>query len=192
MKKIFATLLMLAVMLTSTVVFAAYKEDMPEDADIASIKRLAVALPMHYKSEDAEPTVEEFTKIIYDASKVARCYVISYDEIAANIRRESGVDIQSLQEEDARKAYSASVGNYADAYVIVTTANNNKKPQFFFQVFDAKTGDLVYVLTTQGGGIGKNSKDYGRACEDFYKKFDAAAEKSIKDAQKKAKKKNKD
>ena len=192
MKKIFATLLMLAVMLTSTVAMAAFKEDVAEDADIAAIKRLAVALPMHYKSEDAEPTVEEFTRIIFDASKVARCYVISYEDIARNIKNDTGVEIESLQEEDARKAFSASVGKYADAYVVVTTANNNKKPQFFFQVFDAKSGDLLYVLTTQGGGIGKNSKDYGRACEDFYKKFDAAAEKNLKDAQKKAKKKNKD
>lgn len=192
MKKIFATLLMLAVMLTSTVAMAAFKETISENADIAAVKRLAVALPMHYKIEDAEPTVEEFTRIISDAGKVARCYVISYDEMAKNIKNDTGVEIDSLQEEDARKAFSASVGKYADAYVLVTTANNNKKPQFFFEVFDAKSGDLIYVLTTQSRNIGKNSKDYGKACEDFYKKFDAAAEKSLKDAQKKAKKENKD
>lgn len=192
MKKFFIAVLMLAVMLTSTVAMAAFKETISEDADIAAVKRLAVALPMHFKTEDAEPTVEEFTQIIFNSSKAARCYVISYDDIARNIKGDTGVEIESLQEEDARKTFNANVGKYADAYLLVTTANNNKKTQFFFEVYDAKTGDLLYLLTTQAGTIGKNAKDYARACEEFYKKFDAAAEKSLKDAQKKAKKKNKD
>lgn len=187
MKKIFTTLLLLAAMLTSTVAMAAYNETVTEGADIASIKRLAVALPMHYKVEETEPTFEEFIKIIFDASKAARCYVISYDEIAANIQRDTGVDIKNLNDADSRKTYNANISKYADASVIVTTANNGKKPQFFFEVYDAKSGELVYLLTTQSSEIGKNSKDYGKACEDFYKKFDAAAEKNLKDQQKKNK-----
>lgn len=187
MKKIFSTLLLLAVMLTSTVAMAAFKETVSEGADIASIKRLAVALPMHYKVEETEPTVEEFTQIIFDASRAARCYVISYDEIAANIQRDTGVEIKNLQEEESRKIYKDNVSKYADAFVIVTTANNGKKVQFFFEIFDAKSGELVYILTTQNGTIGKNSKDYGKACEDFYKKFDSAAEKNLKEQQKKNK-----
>ena len=187
MKKIFTTLLMLAVMLTSTVAMAAYKETVTEGADIGMIKRLAVALPMHYKIEDTEPTVEEFTQIIFDAGKVARCYVISYNEIASNILRDTGVDIKALSESEARKVYNQNISNYADASVIVTTANNGKKPQFFFDIFDAKSGEMVYRLTTQSSVIGKNSKDYGKACEEFYKKFDATAEKSIKESGKKNK-----
>lgn len=180
MKKIFSVLLLLAVMLTSTVAMAAFKETVTEGADIASIKRLAVALPMHYKVEDAEPTLEEFTQVIFNASRAARCYVISYDEIAANIQRDTGVDIKNLQDTEARQNYNANISKYADAFVVVTTANNSNKVQFFFEIFDAKTGELVYLLTTQSGSIGKNSKDYGKACEDFYKKFDSAAEKSLK------------
>ena len=187
MKKIFTALLLLAVMLTSTVAMAAFKEEVTEGADIASIKRLAVAFPMHYKVEEAEPDTEEFIKIIFDASKAARCYVISYDEIAANIQRDTGVDIKSLQVEDSRKSYNANISKYADAFVIVTTANNGKKPQFFFEVYDAKSGGLVYLLTTQSSEIRKNSKDYGKACENFYRRFDAAAEKNLKDQQKKNK-----
>jgi hypothetical protein len=188
MKKFFSAVLILAVFLTSTVAMAAFKEEITEGADIASIKRLAVAMPMHYKVEDAEPTTEEFTTIIFDASKAARCYVISYDEIAANIMRDTGVDIKSLQYADARKAYDANISKYADAFVVVTTANNSKKIQFFFEVYDAKNSDeVVYYLTSQSGSIGKNSKDYRKACEDFYKKFDAAAEKNLKEQQKKNK-----
>lgn len=187
MKKFLSTIMALAVLLTSTVALAAYKEEITEGADIAAIKRLAITLPMHYKVEDAEPTLDEFTKIIFDASKVARCYVLSYDTIAENIQKDTGVDIKSLTPEEVRKVYNENVAKYADAYVLVTTANNSKTPQFFFEVFDAKSGELVYVLTTQNRLYGKNSKDYGKACEDFFKKFDAAAEKNLKDQQKKNK-----
>lgn len=187
MKKIFTALLLLAIFFTSTVAMAAYKEEVTEGADIASIKRLAIALPMHYKVEDAEPTPEEFIQIIFDASKAARCYVISYDEIATNIQRDTGVEIKNLNDTDSRKTYNANISKYADAFVVVTTANNGKKPQFFFEVYDAKSGELVYLLTTQSSEIGKNSKDYRKACENFYNRFDAAAEKNLKDQRKKNK-----
>ena len=187
MRKIFCTVLMLAIFLTSTVAMAAYKEDVTEGADIASIKRLAIALPQHYKVEDTEPSLEEFEQIIFNASKAARCYVISYDEIAANIKRDTGVDIKNLQDLDARKTYNDNIAKYADAFVTVTTANNSKKIQFFFEVQDAKNAELVYLLTTMSSDFGKNLKGYTKACEDFYKKFDAAAEKNLKEQQKKNK-----
>ncbi len=189
MKKIFSALLLAVLLLTSTAAFAAYNEEIPEGADIAAVKRLAITLPQHYKVEDAEPTTEEFAKLILEASKVARCYVISYDEIAANIQRDTGVDIKSLSDLDARKIYSENVAKYADAFLTVTTANNSKKVQFFFEVQNAQSGEMVYLLTTQSSEIGKNSKDYLKACENFYKQFDKAAEQSIKNASKKDKKK---
>ena len=188
MKKIFSALLLAVMLLTSTAAFAAYKEDIPEGADLASVKRLAIAFPQHYKVEDTEPTADEFAKVIFAASRVARCYVISYDEIAANILRDTGVDITALSDLEARKIYNENVAKYADAFLTVATANNIKKVQFFFEVQNAQSGEMVYLLTTQNGELGKNSKDYLKACENFYKQFDKAAEKSIKDAAKKSKK----
>jgi hypothetical protein len=180
MKKIFSTLLILAVMLTSTVAMAAFKETIPEDSNISSIKRLAIALPMHYRMETSEPTLAEFTQLIFDASKMARCYVISYDEIAENIQRDTGVDIKALTDtEKSRKIYNENISKYADAFVVVTTVNSSKKVTFFFEVYDSNSGNLAYYLISKSGSIGKNSKDYGKACEDFYKKFDAAVVKSL-------------
>lgn len=185
MRKIFSSLLLLALMLISTAAFAAYKETIPEGADIAAVKRLAIALPMHYKVEEAEPTTEEFTKLIFEASKVARCYVISYEEVAENILKDTGVDIRQLDDLDSRKVFNENVGKYADAFLTVTTANNSKKVQFFFEVQNAQSRDYIYIFTSQSGTIGKNSKDYLKACESFFKRFDSAAEKSLKDAKKK-------
>ena len=188
MKKIFSVLLMLAVMLTSTVVFAAFKEDITEGAKLDRYQRLAVALPMHFKSEATEPTLTEFTNIIFDASsRNSNRFIISYNDIANNIMRDTGVDIVSLQDEKSRQIYKENIAKYADAYVVVTTANNIQKTQFFFEVFDAKTGELVYNLSIQGGGLKKTSKDYGSACGDFYRKFDLAAKIQIKEAEKQAK-----
>lgn len=189
MKKLFGTLILIAALIVSNVSFAAYKETVVEGADIGAVKRLAVALPMHYKTEDTEPSLEDLTSIMFNASRVARCYVISYDEIAANIQRDNGVDIKTLGDMDSRKIYDENVGKYADAQVTVTTANNGKNTQFFFEVRNAASNEFMYVYTLQSREIGKDLKGYTKACENFYKAFDAAAEKSIKDAQKSAKKK---
>lgn len=187
MKKVISTLLMLAIMLTSTVALAAFKEDIPEGAKLDRYQRLAVALPMLFKTEAAEPTKSEFTRIIFDANKTSKRFIISYDDISDNIMRDTGIDIISLQDEDSRRIYRENIAKYADAYIVVTVANNIKKPQFFFEVFDAKTGDLVYNLSIQGNGLGKNAGDYASACRDFYKKYDLAAVQQIKDAEKAAK-----
>ena len=203
MKKIFATLLMLAVMLTSTVTFAAFKDEISEGVNLSDIKRVAIILPMHFKIEDEEPSLTEFTRSIFDMSKKSSREIIPYNHIADNIIMDTGIDILSLPDEDARRVFKQHVAKYADSYLLVTTANNIKKTQFFFDLFDSKTGNLLYTFTLQGGGLKKNAKDYGRACELFYEQFDLITEQQIKDnmkaekaaakeARKQAKKKNKD
>lgn len=195
MKKIFSTLLMLAVMLTSTVVFAAFREEpIPEGVELDKYQTLAIALPMHYKTEATEPSTNEFTYIILDSSvKNTKRTIISYSDIADKIMHDTGIDIISLEDEKSRKIFKENIAKYADAYILVTTANNNKRTQFFFEVFDSKTGELLYNLSIQDRMIKKTSKDYGKACDDFYKKFDLATTKQTKElekAKKKAQKNN--
>ncbi len=183
MKKLLALFTLAIMILTSTAAFAASKETLEEGADLKAIKRLAIALPMHYKTVETEPTVEEFTEIIYIGSKSSRCYVIPYSEMATNIKKTSGVDIKTLKTLDAMKAFQKDVGKFADAYLLVTTANNSSKPQFFFEIYNTD-GKLMYVYTVQSGDYGKNSKDYQKACEDFFKKLDNAIEKGVKEPDK--------
>ena len=181
MKKIFATLLMLAVMLTSTVAFAAFKDEISEGVNLSDIKRVAIILPMHFKIEADEPSMTEFTRTIFDMSKKSSREIIPYNHIADNIIMDTGIDIISLQDEDARRVFKEHVGKYSDSYLLVTTANNIKKTQFFFEVFDSKTGKLLYSFTLQGEGIKKTAKDYGRACERFYEQFELSTKQQIKD-----------
>lgn len=186
MKKIFSALLLTAMLLISSAAFAAYNETVPDDSDIASVKRLAIAFPRHYKTLDTEPTDVELAAIMENASRVARCYVISYDEIAANIKKDTGVDINELNYNEAQKVFEENVGKYADAYVIVTTATNSKRVQYFFDVYTPDE-ESVYSLTTQNRDLSRDLKGYTKACEDFYKKFDAAAEVKLKSDEKKRK-----
>lgn len=188
MKKIFSALLMTIFLLTSATALAAFKETIPEGADLGAVKRLAIAWPQHYKVEDTEPTDEEYAQLLYEASKVARCYVASYDEIAAQIKKDTGIDIKTLERREARKVFEENVGKYADAYFVATTANNNRNTQFFYAVYKPGDNSLIYEYTSQVGMAGKSAKDYRRDAESFYKQFDLTAIKVTKEAAKKARK----
>ena len=173
MKKFLAALAMLAIFLTSSVALAAYEENIEEDADLTTIKTMAVAMPQFYKMEEAEPTIDELTKSIYAAGRDTSSHdIISYEEIAAAVRRDTGVDIYSLDTVEAEKIFNANIGRYADTYMIATIANNSGRPWLFFYVYNAADQKLLYTYSLQSSSIGKNAKDYRKAAENFYKQFD--------------------
>ena len=180
MKKFLATLTMLAILLTSSIALAAYEENIEEGADLRTVKRIAVALPNFYKMEEAEPTLYELTKAIYAAGRDTSSHeIISYEEISAAIRRDTGVDIYSLDTVEAEKFFNANIAKYVDSYMITTIANNSGRPWFFFYVYNAADQRLLYTYSLQSNSFGKNAKDYSKAAEDFYKKFDETAEKNM-------------
>lgn len=185
LKKIFASLLMAVMFLISTQAFAAHEETVVDESKLAEVKTLAVALPMHFKIEATEPTVLEFAAILSNAARISKVPVVTYDDMVENIWRDARVDIKALYDDNAKKIYLENVGKHADAYVIATSANNNKYTQFFFDVYDAKTADLIYRLSTQSRGYSKDLKGYTKACEDFYKQFDKVVEQAVKSARKK-------
>ena len=191
LKKFFATFLFAAMFLYSSITSAAYLETVTEGVDLSQIKVLAVGLPMHYKMEITEPTQDEFAAIVSNGSHVVKNFlVISYDDIIENVWRDSKIELKALQDAEARKIFKEHVAKYADAYVVATSANNNKFIQFFFEVRNSKTGEIMYVYTTQSRHYGRNLKGYSLACEDFYKRFDILMENAIKSAKKKNKNKN--
>ena len=185
LKKIFATLLMATVFLISSQAFAAFEETTVDEEKLAGVKTLAVALPMHYKIEPTEPTVLEFAAILSNAARVSKLNVITYDDMVENIWHDARVDIKALYDDNSKKIYLENVAKHADAYVIATNANNNKFNQFFFDVYDTKTSDLIYRLSTQSRGYSKDLKGYTKACEDFYKQFESVVNRAVKSARKK-------
>ena len=180
MKKFLTALMMLAVFVTSSVAFAAFEETIEEDANLVAVKKMAIAFPNYYKTEDAEPEIYDFAKDVYNAGRFTSSReIISYEDVASAIRRDTGIDIHSLDVPEAEKVYNKNVGRYADSYVIVTVTNNSKRPWLFFYVYNAADGKLMYTYSIQSNVLDKSAKDYGKAAEDFFKQFDTTAKKNM-------------
>ena len=180
MKKFLTALAMSFVMFTSSIALAAFEETIEEDADLTKVNKIAVAFPNYYKMEDKEPTINELTREIYEAGKYSSTReIISYDDVAAAIRRDTGIDIYKLDVVDAEKVYNANVAKYADSYVVATFANNSGRPWIFYYIYNAADQKLMYAYSIQSKLIGKNTKDYRKSAENFYKQFDNAATENL-------------
>lgn len=181
MKKIFfVALIMLAMFMTSSIALAAFEENIEEDANLGAVKKMAVAFPNYYKIEDTEPDIYDFTKDIYNAGRFTSSReIISYEDVAASIRRDTGIDIYSLEVTEAEKVYNQYVSRYADSYIIATVTNNSKRPWLFFYVYNAADSKLMYSYSVQSNVLDKTAKDYSKAAEDFFKQFDETAKKNL-------------
>ena len=180
MKKFLAALAMLAVFITSSIALAAYEENIEDDANLGAIKKIAVAFPNYYKIEDAEPDIYDLARDIYNAGRFTSSReIVSYEDVASAIRRDTGVDIHSLDVVEAEKVYNQNVGRYADTYVITTVTNNSKRPWLFFYLYNAADSKLMYTYSIQSNVLDKTAKDYGKAAEDFFKQLDETAKKNL-------------
>lgn len=176
MKKIFMLLTALAVMMLSATAFAANEqESLVEGADITVIRRMALAEPLYNPMKDG-PSLADVTQAVYDASALTKVYVISYGDIAANIKRDTDVDIRPLNHRQAMKVFRICVPKYVDAYVVPTIANNNRKT-VFFDVYQIKTDALLYrYQLTADKHAEDNYLTYKALSEQFFKRFDRAIE----------------
>jgi len=155
------------------------KVTIPEGADIVSVKRLALAAPLYTPTKDA-PTKEELLASMYEASNVARSYVLSYDMVAADIQKNTGVDIKSLDRRQAAKVYKENVAADADAYVVLTVANNSRIV-FFYDIYRSGTNELLYTYQIVANRSQKaNMETYKALSEQFYKNFERSANEQAK------------
>ena len=180
MKKFFAALMMLAVFVTSSIASAAYEENIEDDVDLGAVKKIAVAYPNYYKTEEAEPEIYDLAKDIYNSGRFTSSReIVSYEDVAAAIRRDTGIDIYSLDIPEAEKVYAQNIKRYADTYVVTTVTNNSKRPWLFFYVYDSNDSRLMYTYSIQSNVLDKSAKDYAKAAEDFFKQFDETAKKNM-------------
>ena len=190
MKKIVQLFMVLCLVLMSTqVVFAnADKVTVAPGADLVSVHRIAVAAPLYVPAKGA-PSKEELTKVLYDASSVARSYVLSYDTIAQDIQKDATVDIKALDRRQAAKKYKENIAKYADAYVVATVAGNGRTV-FFFDVSKAGTDELLYTYEIAANrSEADNIGTYTKLAQQFYKNFERSAVAQQKERQKAAKQK---
>ena len=193
-KKFFVALTMLAVMLVSSVAFATYSESLEENADLTKVKKIAIAMPGYYKTLDTEPDIYDLTREIFNAGRLTSTRdIVSYDDVASAIRRDTGVDLRSLDVAEAAKAYRKYISRYADSYIVVTIANNSKYPWLFFHLYNAADSELLYTFSVQSRLIAKTAKDYGKRSEDFFKRLDSVTARNLdKEGRKELEKKQKE
>ena len=194
MKKFFIALMMLTVFVTSSSALAAFEENIEDDVDLNAVKKIAVAYPNYYKIEEAEPEIYDLARDIYNAGRFTSSReIVSYEDVASAIRRDTGIDIHSLDVPEAEKVFNQNIGRYADSYVITTVTNNSKRPWLFFYVYNAADGKLMYTYSIQSNVLDKSAKDYTKAAEDFFKQFDETAKKNLsKEERKKLEQKQKE
>lgn len=194
MKKFLVVLTMLAMFMTSSIASAAYEESIEDDVDLGAVKKIAIAYPNYYKIEEAEPEIYDLAKDIYNSGRFTSSReIVSYEDVAAAIRRDTGIDIYSLDIPEAEKVYNKNISRYADTYVITTVTNNSKRPWLFFYVYNAADSKLMYTYSIQSNVLDKTAKDYAKAAEDFFKQFDETAKKNMsKEERKKLEEKQKE
>ena len=181
----FLFVLALLLMSTQVALAGADKVTLQEGADITFIKRLAVCQPMYIQVNENGIGKDTLTKVIYDASKVTNLYVISYDEIAQNIKSAKEVDIKALDWRKAAKEFKDNVGDFADAYVLLTVANNSRT-ECFFDVYQTGSNELLYTYRILADRADQDTAEtFNSLCEQFYKNLDRSMANQRKEYQKK-------
>ena len=190
-RKFFVALMALAVLFTASLASAEYKDEIMEGADLTTVKKLAVAMPEFYKIESTEPEIHDWIKDIYDAGKRSSTLeIISYEDVAAAIRRDTGIDITVLERLEAEKVYKKNIARYADAYVVLTVANSEKLPQLFFYIYQTTDSKLMYTYKARSRLYSKSAASYAKMADEFFIRFDAATLHTLDgDEQKKLRKK---
>lgn len=176
MKKLFMLFTALTVIMLSATAFAANEQEaLTDGADITVIRRMALAEPLYNPMKDG-PSLADVSQAVYDAAALTKVYVISYGDIAANIKRDTDVDIRPLNHRQAMKVFRLCVPKYVDAYVVPTIANNNRKT-VFFDVYQIKTDALLYRYQLTADKHAEDSyMTYKALSEQFFKRFDRAIE----------------
>ena len=165
--------MLFAIMITSSAEAVVYEESTIEGSNLAAVKKIAIAMPNFYKVESTEPEIHDLIKLLYDSGKSSSTLeIVAYEDVAAGIRRDTGIDILSLDVPEAMKVYKRNIMRYADAYVIETIANSDKFPQLFFYLYNAADSKLMYTYKIRSRLYQRNKDSYARMADAFFIRFD--------------------
>ena len=173
-------------------------EDRVYDQDgMLKVKTLAIAAPIYNGPKtEGEPEVEDLPEILMEgtlADKKGVLNYISYRDVCQNIKVAKHIDILRLDRKKAFAEYKEAIGKYADAYVIVTVSNGTSmndgtRLNLYFEVFDAKTNQIVYMYHKLAPkSATRDTLLYTEIAKDFYTDFIKAQNKVEEDKEKEAK-----
>ena len=152
------------------------KVTLPEGAVITNVNRLAVGAPLYVQVEETAPSIEILTQVISDASRITHANIVSYDAIVNGIQTNDQIDLKSLPRREAAKVFKDHVASYADAYIILTVANNSRTT-FFFDVYRSGSNELLYTYEVRANkSDGDTVAVFTSLSEQFYKNWQRSVE----------------
>lgn len=187
MKKVFQLLAALVLFGSSSLALAySDKATVIEGADIVQVERLAVAAPLYMPIKNS-PSMEELVRLLNEAAVVSKHQVVTYDVMAQHILQDRQVDLYQTDRHVGAKVFRDQAAQYADAYVLLTVANNSRTV-FFFDVYEAGTNELLYSYQIIADRDDPDDvKTYTMMAQKFYKNFDWSVEEERKRQEKEAK-----
>ena len=152
------------------------KVTLPEGAVITNVNRLAIGAPLYVQVEDTAPSIEILTQVISDASRITRANIVTYDAVVNDIQADKNIDLKALPRREAAKVFKENVASYADAYIILTVANNSRTT-FFFDVFRSGSNELLYTYEIRANkSDGDTVATFSALSEQFYKNWQRSVE----------------
>ena len=152
------------------------KVTLPEGAVITNVNRLAIGAPLYVQVEDTAPSLEILTQVVSDASRITHANIVSYDAVANGIQTDKHIDLKVLPRREAAKAFKENVASYADAYIILTVANNSRTT-FFFDVYRSGSNELLYTYEVRANKSDANTvATFSALSEQFYKNWQRSVE----------------
>lgn len=150
------------------------RDSVNNGADLTKIETMAISAPNYYQTKPKAPTAEQLVKILYEvgqsykhADQVQSIRVLSYNETINNIRQAIGTEAVYVEQ------FKEHVGDFSDAYIVITVANPNK-PNVFFDIYNSKTNAVMYSYqTTLARGYDFKAKNFKTLCKNFYAALDA-------------------
>ena len=137
---------------------------------------MAVGAPLYVQVEDTSPSIEILTQVVSDASRITHANIVTYDAVAAGIQTDKGIDIKALPRREAAKVFKENVASYADAYIILTVANNSRTT-FFFDVYRSGSNELLYTYEVRANkSDGNTVATFSSLSEQFYKNWQRSVE----------------
>ncbi|WP_196605325.1 hypothetical protein [Pectinatus haikarae] len=179
------TVLSLFVSLSAVFAMPATKASlMDESFDLSSIHSIAVAAPNYIQTKTG-PAPDAVTALIaqtgFDSRDLKNITIIPYSVIAENMKNESGIDLQTSDRNTAKKLFKENAAKYADAYLVVTIANDSRVV-LFYDLYSSKTSSYLYSYRVIGGGQGDNNiNSYKSFNELFYKGLSDSIKEQHKD-----------
>lgn len=160
---------------------------MDDSVNLGNIHTIAIAPPNYMKSKTGPETSTVTAAVAqagFESKELKNVTIIPYAVIADNMKRDTGTDLSTLDKEKAKKVFKQDVAKYADAYLVLTVANDSRFV-LFYDLYSAKTGAYLYSYRVVGGGHeDDNIKSYDTFSQLFFTGFADSVKDQYKNANK--------